>query len=100
MRFNVAWAVAHNRLSLNGYIGLTCDAAHKQLKYLVTGGYGFVGSHLVERLVRHGHEVTVLDNLSNGQLDNLDAVRRDITSYLSNVEQIQTTFFNTKFDGI
>lgn len=70
------------------------------MKYLVTGGYGFVGSHLVERLVRDGHEVTALDNLSNGQHVNLDAVRRDITSYLSNVEQIQSAFFNTKFDGI
>ena len=70
------------------------------MKYLVTGGYGFVGSHLVEKLVKDGHEVTVLDNLTNGQLDNLGNVRRDITSYLSNVEQMQTTIFNTKFDGI
>ncbi|OLD41724.1 MAG: hypothetical protein AUI60_00710 [Thaumarchaeota archaeon 13_1_40CM_2_39_4] len=66
----------------------------------MTGGYGFIGSHLVERLVKDGHEVSVLDNLSNGQLDNLAAVRRDITLYLSNVEQVQTAFFTTKFDGI
>ena len=38
---------------------------------LVTGGAGFVGSHLVERLVRIGARVTVVDNLSSGKLDNL-----------------------------
>ena len=70
------------------------------MKYLVTGGYGFVGSHLVERLVGEGHEVTVLDNLSNGQLENLITIRKNVTSYLSNVEQIHSTFFKTKFDGI
>ena len=40
-------------------------------KYLVTGGAGFIGSHLSEALVRQGHEVTVLDNLSTGKLENL-----------------------------
>ncbi len=42
---------------------------------LVTGGAGFVGSHLVESLVAHGHQVHVLDNLSTGARENLDAVR-------------------------
>jgi nucleoside-diphosphate-sugar epimerase len=41
---------------------------------LVTGGAGFIGSHLVEELVRHGALVTVLDNLSTGTLDNLPGV--------------------------
>ncbi|MEI8393873.1 MAG: NAD-dependent epimerase/dehydratase family protein [Rhodospirillaceae bacterium] len=36
-------------------------------RYLVTGGCGFIGSHLVDRLLASGHEVTVLDNLSTGQ---------------------------------
>jgi UDP-glucose 4-epimerase len=39
--------------------------------FLVTGGLGFVGSHLTEELYNAGHEVTVLDNLSNGHLNNL-----------------------------
>jgi UDP-glucose 4-epimerase len=41
---------------------------------LVTGGAGFIGSHLVEALVAEGHTVTVLDNLSTGSLENLAAV--------------------------
>ncbi len=41
---------------------------------LVTGGAGFIGSHLTEQLLAAGHEVTVLDNLSTGQRDNLMGV--------------------------
>lgn len=40
-------------------------------KYLVTGGCGFIGSHLVERLIRLGHKVIVLDDLSTGQRSNI-----------------------------
>lgn len=41
------------------------------MRALVTGGAGFIGSHLVERLLRDGHEVRVLDDLSSGKRDNL-----------------------------
>jgi UDP-N-acetylglucosamine 4-epimerase len=41
------------------------------MRVLVTGGAGFIGSHLVERLVALDHDVLVLDNLSTGKLDNL-----------------------------
>lgn len=42
--------------------------------YLVTGGAGFIGSHLVERLVALGHRVRVLDDLSEGRKENLASV--------------------------
>ena len=41
-------------------------------RYLVTGGAGFIGSHMVDRLLAEGHQVRVLDDLSSGKLQNLD----------------------------
>lgn len=46
--------------------------------YLVTGGAGFIGSHMVAELVRRGDSVRVLDNLSTGQIENLASVRNRI----------------------
>lgn len=45
------------------------------MRALVTGGAGFIGSHLVEHLLAGGHSVTAVDDLSTGSLDNLAAVR-------------------------
>ncbi|MEO5701566.1 MAG: NAD-dependent epimerase/dehydratase family protein [Casimicrobiaceae bacterium] len=47
------------------------------MRVLITGGAGFIGSHLAERLLRDDHEVVALDNLSTGTLDNLAGVRDD-----------------------
>ena len=46
--------------------------------YLVTGGAGFIGSHIAERLVGEGHRVRILDNLSTGHLSNMDGFRDKI----------------------
>ncbi len=45
------------------------------MKTLITGGAGFIGSHLAERLLALGHEVAVLDNLSTGSIDNISHLK-------------------------
>ena len=47
--------------------------------YFVTGGAGFIGSHIVDALVQQGHQVTVLDDLSNGRAENLANAHDTIT---------------------
>ncbi len=48
------------------------------MKYLLTGGAGFIGSHLAENLITRGDQVVVLDNLSTGSADNLSGVKDQI----------------------
>jgi nucleoside-diphosphate-sugar epimerase len=48
------------------------------MRYLVTGGAGFIGSNIVDELVRRGHHVVVLDDLSSGKEANLSGVRSKI----------------------
>ena len=45
---------------------------HKRHKILITGGAGFVGSHLCDKLMMEGHEVTVLDNFFTGSKKNIE----------------------------
>ena len=42
------------------------------MKILVTGGAGFIGSHIVDALINKGHEVAIVDNLSTGNKENLN----------------------------
>lgn len=46
------------------------------MKILVTGGAGFIGSHIVDALIEKGHEVVVVDNLSSGRLENVSKKSR------------------------
>ena len=43
------------------------------MKTLITGGAGFIGSHIQDKLLELGHEVAILDNLRSGKLDNLNS---------------------------
>ena len=56
---------------------------------LVTGGAGFIGSHLCDRLVQSGHDVIVLDNLTSGSQRNLEAVADQITFIKGDVRDIR-----------
>ena len=47
------------------------------MRYLITGGAGFIGSHLVDALTTRGDDVLVLDDLSTGRLENLDELKRE-----------------------
>jgi len=48
------------------------------MKYVVTGGAGFIGSHIVKNLVNRGHLVTVIDNLHSGKMENLESIKNKI----------------------
>ncbi len=48
------------------------------MKYLVTGGAGFIGSHIARTLVELGHTVRVFDNFSSGKRENLDGADVEI----------------------
>ena len=48
------------------------------MKVLVTGGGGFIGSNIVEELLRQGFEVNVIDNFSTGKRENLSPFEKDI----------------------
>ena len=55
------------------------------MKYVVTGGAGFIGSNIVKKLVTRGDNVTVIDNLNTGKEENLESVRNQITFLNDNI---------------
>lgn len=59
------------------------------MRYLVTGGAGFIGSNTVDELVRRGHGVVVLDDLSSGKEENLADVRNKITFMKGSVTDLE-----------
>lgn len=59
-------------------------------KYLVTGGVGFIGSHIVDELVRRNQEVVVLDDLSSGKEANVAAVRDKIDFRVGSITDLRT----------
>ena len=69
-------------------------------EYLITGGAGFVGSHLADRLVSEGHRITIVDNLSNGSTENLQTVIDQIEFINMNVNKVHEVLSKKTFDGI
>lgn len=71
----------------------------KKQKFIVTGGAGFIGHHLVARLIEEGHSVTVIDNLSTGTKKNIhpkaDFYKMDIQS-----PRVDEVFKKVKPDGV
>jgi nucleoside-diphosphate-sugar epimerase len=87
---------------------LTC----KYARALVTGGAGFIGSHIADRLLENGFEVTVLDDLSNARLENINAHTgrsdfhfiegdiRDLETVKKAVRKVDVVFHEAAFVGV
>ena len=70
------------------------------MRYLVTGGAGFIGSNTVDELVRRGHSVVVLDDLSAGKEENLAEVRNKITfirGSITDIEVVRKAMYDAEF---
>ena len=61
------------------------------MNVLVTGGAGFIGSHMVDRLVADGHEVVVYDNLATGLREKVPAARF-VQGDVSQIEDLERAF--------
>lgn len=69
------------------------------MKILVTGGAGFIGSHITDKLVEKGHEVSVLDNLSSGKKENINPKANFFHNDI-NDKEIFDIFEQEKFDAV
>lgn len=62
------------------------------MRYLVTGGAGFIGSHIVEELLQRGKTVRVLDNFSTGRRENLSAFVNDVELMEGDIRSLSTVY--------
>ncbi len=69
------------------------------MKILVTGGAGFIGSHITDAYIKAGHDVVIIDNLSTGRLENLNPKAKFIQKDINDIS-IDQIFKEEKFDII
>lgn len=62
------------------------------MKYLVTGGAGFIGSNLTDELIRLGHHVKIVDNLSTGKRENINPQAELVVADISKYDEIAPHF--------
>jgi UDP-glucose 4-epimerase len=70
------------------------------MRILVTGGAGYIGSVVVEELLRDGHEVTVFDNLSKGHRESVPQNATFIEGDLLDTEKIRTALSDSKLEAV
>jgi len=70
------------------------------MKYLITGGAGFIGSNLAEELVSQNHQVIIVDNLTTGSLNNIAKIKDKITFLRANAADVLTLEQLSGINGI
>jgi len=69
-------------------------------RVLVTGGAGFIGSHVADALILRGHDVTVFDDLSGGFNDNIPGAARFVQGSVTDVDAVGRLFADGRFDYV
>ncbi|MCX7809034.1 MAG: NAD-dependent epimerase/dehydratase family protein, partial [Deltaproteobacteria bacterium] len=70
------------------------------MRVLVTGGAGFIGSHIVDALLKEGHEVGVIDDLSTGRRENLNPLVHFVELDIRNEEGVAEVMSNVHLDAV
>ncbi|KAA0576501.1 SDR family NAD(P)-dependent oxidoreductase [Azospirillum sp. B21] len=68
--------------------------------YLITGGCGFIGSHLADRLLADGHRVTILDNLSSGRLDKKPEAAKLVVGDVADPDAVREAMAGDDGEGV
>jgi UDP-glucose 4-epimerase len=76
------------------------DCVQGKICCLVTGGAGFVGSHVTDQLISIGSDVTVLDDLSGGFEDNVNPQAKFVTGSITDVDLVEKLFNENQFDYV
>lgn len=70
------------------------------MKLLITGGYGFLGSHTAELFYKEGHDIYIIDNLSSGKKENLANIKHTFYNLDASDKRCEEIFTNTSIDMV